>query len=499
MRTLAILFLLLCFPSAQTRADFRFRIADDYGSLDWGYGEVTSVVVQQLMEGLTLSGKTGEALPGLAESWRSFDVGSRAGFVFNIRKNARWSDGKAVCAQDFVDAWLRVLSPRFASPYAHYLFDIANAIPFHSGVLTNSSKVGVRAEGCARLVVQLERPASYFPALTSHWVLFPIRLDLIERFKNKWTDPANLVVTGPYTLKEWAHDERFVLIRNHGYYGKQPHEEVLRGQVIPDDGVAISLFQKQRLDWVKDLPFLEKAKLSQLPEYRAFPAFVEYHLGFNFSAGALTHDERCALSLSLDKEQIPSLLKGGEVPAWGLVPSSMGSSAKSNFSRFDPALARKLIAKTKRREFDLYFYSKDIHVPIVEWAQEQWRANLGVKVRLHKMESKTYWNFLSKTPPEIFLSGITAAFAHPYSFLSEFLSKSAANWGHFAAMEYDNDAASVGRGLPRIESAQRTLLSESCAIIPLYFRSSASLISGQWEGLHVNPLTYVYLSAVRHR
>jgi ABC-type oligopeptide transport system substrate-binding subunit len=115
-------------------------------------------------------------------------------------------------------------------------------------------------------------------------------------------------------------------------------------------------------------------------------------------------------------------------------------------------------------------------------------------VKLVKNEGKSYWSRLQTEPPALFLSGITAPYAHPYAFLSEFLSGSRANWGHFASRAYDV-AAEAGR----IADAERVALDEECAVIPLYFRKTASLVAKGWRGFYMNPMTYVYLKDVEKK
>lgn len=495
-----LFFSLLCsfvFFCASSQAEFRFRLNEDLGSLDWGNGEINGPVVQQLMEGLTLSGPKGEALPAIAASWKK----RGRVFEFNLRSGAKWSDGETVCAKHFVDAWRRALSPEFASPYAHYFFEIKNASRFHAGELKKPTAVGVRAQGCNKLVVELERDAAYFPALVSHWVFYPIRLDLLKKYGKAWTKPENLAVTGPYALSEWKRDQKYALKRNPRYYGTPAHEENLVALVITDDSTARNLFEQGKLDWMKDVPFLDKPELSKRPEYRLFPSYVSYFLGFRFGAGAtLTRDQRCALARGIDKSKIPALLKGGEQPASSVAPSSL--TALNRASSFDVRISRPLLAKAKPGPLQIHFYSKDVHQPLVEMIQEQWRKYLGLEVELVKSEGKTYWSRLQKDPPQIFLSGTTAAFAHPFAFYSEFLSASHANWGRYDSKTYDAAAlgtiSKTGEALTRASArAEGQILDHDCAIIPLYFRQSAALVSTKWQGFIQNPMTYVYLKDVR--
>lgn len=480
MKIFAFLFTLL---STVAQADFKFRINEDLGTLDWGYGEVNVPVVQQLMEGLTLSGPKGEAVPAIASGWTTKN---NTRFVFTLRPNAKWSDGKRVCSQHFVDAWKRVLSPEFASPYAHLLKGLK----------------GVRADGCSKLVVELEKPAVFFPALASHWVLLPVRLDLIEKHGKKWTDPKNLVVTGPYVLETWKRDQRYVLKRNPEYFGKPAHEERIHAVVVSDDATALNLFEKGSLDWIRDVPLMERTRLASAPEYRLFQSFVSYHIGFNHASPALSRDERCALAQSIDKTQIAKLLRGGEKPAWTISHPLLSKVELQ--PAYNPEAARKLWGSSKKK-IELRYYSKDVHNPLMELVQEHWRKHLGVQTNLIRTEGKTYWSQLHKNPPAMFLSGTTAAFAHPYSFYSEFLSDSAANWGHYSSKTYDDATLKIAKLAPgpalkaEATRAERQILERDCAVIPLYFRQTAALVSSKWAGFQINPMTYVYLKAVQRK
>ena len=75
-------------------------------------------VTRDLMEGLANNSPNGSIVPGVAESWDNKDFKV---WTFHLRKDAKWSNGKPVTAQDFVYSWQRVVDPKTASPYASYL------------------------------------------------------------------------------------------------------------------------------------------------------------------------------------------------------------------------------------------------------------------------------------------------------------------------------------------------------------------------------------------
>ncbi|MDU6390075.1 MAG: ABC transporter substrate-binding protein, partial [Pantoea sp.] len=75
-------------------------------------------VARDLYEGLLVSDSNGHPVPGVAESYENKDFKV---WTFHLRKNAKWSNGEPVTAQDFVYSWQRLADPKTASPYASYL------------------------------------------------------------------------------------------------------------------------------------------------------------------------------------------------------------------------------------------------------------------------------------------------------------------------------------------------------------------------------------------
>ena len=208
-------------------------------------------------------------------------------------------------------------------------------------------------------------------------------------------------------------------------------------------------------------------------------------------------DARCALARSLDLARIPRILGGGEVPAAGWVPPALAPGRGRVALSFDVAAAKDLARRgglAAEHPVELHYYAKDIHTPVMEWAQGQWKKNLGLDVRLVREEGKIYWAHLASSPPALFLSGTTAWFAHPYSFLSELASDSAANWGRYTSRAYDEDTAQAQRDetAPRrahaVADAKKELLERDCAIVPLYFRNTLMLTATRCTGVTMNPL-----------
>src|SRR6266567_3148282 len=114
-------------------------------------------VIGDMMMGLFTEDANGNAIYGAAENASVTPDGKV--WTFTLRE-ASWSDGTPVTAEDFVYAWRRTLDPKTASKYGAILYAFKNAKAVAEGRLAPSA-LGVRAEGTRTLILDLEHPAPY--------------------------------------------------------------------------------------------------------------------------------------------------------------------------------------------------------------------------------------------------------------------------------------------------------------------------------------------------
>ena len=88
-------------------------------------------VLDDLFEGLVTLGEDGQTVPGVALTWDTSADGKT--WTFHLRKDARWSNGQPVTADDFVYAWRRQVDPATGSEYSQALAPIENAMDIAAG------------------------------------------------------------------------------------------------------------------------------------------------------------------------------------------------------------------------------------------------------------------------------------------------------------------------------------------------------------------------------
>jgi oligopeptide transport system substrate-binding protein len=117
----------------------RYVTGDEPESLDpvMSTGQPEARIYMALFQGLVeYHPKTMGPEPALAERWEGNNDSSE--FKFYLRKNARWSNGDPITAQDFVYSYRRALSKETASRNAYLAYYIKNAQAY------NAQKVFVR-------------------------------------------------------------------------------------------------------------------------------------------------------------------------------------------------------------------------------------------------------------------------------------------------------------------------------------------------------------------
>src|SRR6266540_547491 len=161
-----------------------------------------------------------KAVPDMAERWESNADGSI--WTFYVRKGAKWTNGDPVTAHDFEWSFKRQLDPNTKAPYAGFLYDLKNAEEFNKGKpdVTRDS-VGIKATDDYTLVATMEGPRGFFPILAAYTAALPAHRASVEKYGDKWTDPAvvggPVVSTGPFVLTKWEHNKSVEIQRNEKY------------------------------------------------------------------------------------------------------------------------------------------------------------------------------------------------------------------------------------------------------------------------------------------
>ncbi|MCO5143474.1 MAG: peptide ABC transporter substrate-binding protein [Oligoflexia bacterium] len=502
--------LTLAFTAYASKQEFNIRIHSEPPTLDWNLAtdNVSITLLQNLMEGLASYNDKLEPVPALAENWKVSKDGKT--YTYTLKKGIKWSDGTPLTAQHFWDSWERLLNPKTASEYAYFLFDVKGAQEYNEGKLTDSSKLGIKVVGDDKFVVTLNKRASFFPTIPTFTATFPIRKDLIAKHGDKWTMPGNMQVLGPFQLTEWKHDSKVVLQANPNYYNGKVALEKVNAYIVNEDTTAINMFESGSLHYVSRLPALEIDRLKKSPAYKNAPFLRGYYYGFNMNKPPFNDVRvRKAFAHAIDRKQIVTLLKGGQIPTTSWVPKGMPGYEPTVGLDFDPKKAKALLAEAGYPEgkgfpdVTFMFDTRDDNKVIAERLQAMWRENLNVNLKAQNEDWKVYLNRLKSDVPAMFRLGWGADYPDPDNFLNLFTSFSGNNHTQWKNKEYDNIIAkaagepNMAKRLRLYKQAQVLLTEKDVAIIPLFIDSLNVLVSPTVKGLSLNAMDQLQLRDVK--
>ncbi|MCC6414394.1 MAG: peptide ABC transporter substrate-binding protein [Opitutaceae bacterium] len=469
------------------------------------------IIINTLFEGLTaLDEQTTKPVPAAAESWSVSADGLT--WTFHLRENLMWSNGEPLVAADFITAWRRALNPAFAADNAWYLFVIKNAEAYNAGQIADVATLGIAAPDDRQLVLTLEQPTPFLPALVSLPAWFPLNPRNLEKFHaldqrgQPWTRPGNLVSNGAYQLAAWQPNARIILDKN------PHHRDAATAQLEhivflpiekPDDEERN--FRAGQLHVTFTLPVTKIAAWrARAPEQlRIDPLLQSNFLRFN-TTRAPCNDARVrrALSLTIDRDLLArTVLQGSRLPAASLTPPHTGGYDAPNPMNVNAAAARALLAEAGFAEgkglpaIELMVRNDEIMPRLAEAIQAMWKTELGVTATISQTEQKIWIQNQQTLNYAVCLSAWTADFPDPVSFLELFLSGGSYNWTGWTSERYDQILAQAaitndaGQRFTLLRTAETLLLNEA-PIAPLYFGAQTHLLHPAVKGWTPAPLGF---------
>jgi oligopeptide transport system substrate-binding protein len=467
--------------------------------------QIAGDISNQLFEGLVRLDENGNITAGVAEKW---DISEdKTVYTFYLNKDAKWSNGDPVTAEDFVFSWERVLNPLTAAPLGSNLFFIKNGAAYNEGTITDFNEVGIKSVDPHTLQVTLERPTSFFLELTSFFTLLPISKKAAEG-NDKWaSDAATFVSNGPFKLKEWKHDQELVMVPNEYYWAKDVVKlEELKWIMVNDQNTEYGLYKSGGIDVAQQIPNAIKSQLIQSGEARKLPSASVAYLRYNHESKAFGNEKiRKALSMALDRKLlVDKVTQGGETPAFSFIPNGLGNGVgvfreqagdqlyKDNSIDEAKVLLEEGTAELGLSSFPkvtLLFYTSDIYNQLAQAMQEMWKKNLGIEVELKTMERKVFVQNVKNGEYDMAIYSTGADYNDAQNLLGQYTTGDVYNYSRISIPKYDELVKKVDTELDLnkraeyMQQAEQVLL-EEMAIAPLYFNNNVYLQQENVKNVH---------------
>jgi ABC-type oligopeptide transport system substrate-binding subunit len=465
-------------------------------------------IIQQLFSGLVECTPELDIVPDLARSWDILDQGRR--YVFHLRPDVRWSDGRPVTAHDFEFTWKYQLNP--ANPFVgELLFDIKNARACYEG-RAQPDDVGVLATDDHTLVVELEEPVGHFLDFLAYSVTFAIPRHAVEAHGERWATEANIITNGPFRLESWRPDEGIVLVRNPDYHGRASGNVMRIELTLSDHWTTDSIlkfYEAGACDACEVLSYRTTREIEQIRQQHAseYVGTPHAHTSFvSFDARVPPFDDvrvRQAFVHALDRVTMTNTLFGNyRTPATGgFVPPGLPGHSAGIGLPYDPVRARQLLAEAGYADghglpkLEAWSPSTSEVPPHVRYMTQQWRDVLGIDIHWTFMDWHDWQEQRRGQVTHLFCSGWVADYPDPSSCLSTGVHFY--TWPLWRNRDYEQllDRArrmtDLAERIKIYRAAERILIQEA-VIVPLSYGRQHLLVKPWIKRYPITPLKATY-------
>lgn len=382
----------------------RFATLMEPNSIDpqLGNGEWITNVTGAIFEGLVRR-YNGKIIPGIAESWEVSD--DKLTYTFKLR-DAKWSDGKAIVAQDFVDSWNLLI--KRATPMTQF-----------SDFFTVDGKANAKAIDDKTLQVTINSPVPFILEVFATSALVPVRTDIYSEKGDAYYQNIPTAMNGPFLLKEWKPNDGMVLEPNPTYWDKSKvNLTKVEIYTVKDEQTQINMYDNKEIDMVE-------VPSSMFKEYKD-KGMINYNDGSNFYIQFTTNgsvdgtvkylknrDFIEAVSACIDREDfVNSVYDGAFQPTNEFVPPSAtgyngttkeesGVSIKTPFAikadlnlaktKLDAALATLGDTVETMPTFTLVVSDKAATQTAAQYIQDVC-SKIGIKLKIDTIPGSTFWS-----------------------------------------------------------------------------------------------------------
>lgn len=478
-------------------------------------GSTSFTYIGNVGEGLYRLDQDGKPVPAMADGEPKVNEDQTV-FTFTLR-DAKWSNGDPVTAQDFVYAWQRAIDPKTASPYGPYMMggkikgaqEITDAGAAKKDYDLNT--LGVKAIDDKTLEVTLEKPVVYWEDLFAFPTFYPQNQKFVEEKGEAFASNAeNLLYNGPFKLTKWegTDAQEWVLEKNPDYWDAENVKmEKITVNVVKDSGSAVNAFEAGETDMTGLL------SSDLVPQYEGDDRMMSwldasvFWLKLNQKNEALANTNiRKAIAMAFNKEDLAtSILSNGSVPANYMVPKDFVNLDGEDFREANGDMLVYNVEEAKKHweaglkelgktEVTIRYLGGDTEASkkIDAYLKNQLETNLkGLKIELESVPFAVRLERDNAMDYDIQMAGWGPDYGNAISFADLWVTNGGSNRMGYSNKKYDELikkaqgelATKPKENFEALQQAEKILLEEDAGIAPVYQRASNILINPNLKGL----------------
>jgi oligopeptide transport system substrate-binding protein len=467
--------------------------------------QISFIVLDHISEGLMTYNAHNELVGGVAERWELTDDKA----TFWLRRDARWSDGKPVTAQDFVFAWQQVANPANAAEYAFLMRSFTNGEAIIGGDMPPQS-LGVEALDDHTLVAHLTSPIAYFLELVTFISFRPVREDFFRAQGQAYAaDADKMLSNGPFTLTGWVHGASLRMEKNPNYWNATAIklDAINVPYITEDPNARFNLFMDNKIVMATGLDkSASRMAMQKRQKLKSFRDGTTFFIEFNHRSNRPTRNLnlRRAMQAVHDAEALTYKVIGlpGNIPAVSLFPEWLQGNNGPLLEEFpppqpvlDPEQGRRYLELAKRElgveempPLSLLLSDTPNSVKQAEYFQDVMMRTLGLEIRLDRQIFKQRLAKMSAGEFDLVAAGWAPDYIDTMTFADLFSSWNLNNRGRYKNEKYDDlvrraqsttDKALRNRAFGELQS----LIFEDVVILPQYDRGYIYVQNKQIEGV----------------
>jgi ABC-type transport system substrate-binding protein len=301
-----------------------------------GFDTQSGQIMFNVHSGLLLISSKGEVTPGIAKSWYVED--DNLTWVFNLRKGAKFHNGREVIAEDIRYSYERLLSPSLNSPNNWFLMQIDGAEEFSKGKAKTIR--GINIQDRYRISIKLTMPYTGFILNLGQFACSIIAKEDAERGK--------ITGCGPFIIESTT-DNECILTAFNDFFGGTPYIDKIK--VRYDGTNSSTAFINGECDFITtdNKKQVEELKKANIKNINYMSVMGTYYAGFNLGSGSSfikNKEVRKALNYAVNKKKIIDEILGGlgEI-AKGPLPSNMIDNSYLQGFEYNPQHAKEILSK----------------------------------------------------------------------------------------------------------------------------------------------------------
>ena len=508
-----------CGGSGDDSSTYTYSSELDIKNLDSADAEdgCSFTALHAIIDGLMKPAKDGTTTYGIAKSSEVSEDGLT--HTYKLR-DAKWSNGDPVTANDFVYAWHRIFKNK-----GNYYYMFCDGIANIAGAQELSDKIdaeqdltdddlnslGVKAVDDKTLEVTTTTRVSFFDELMSFPCFYPINEKFCEKQGDKYGKSAKTILgNGAFTMTNWEPGSVAEFEKNDKYYdAKTVKIDKLVMKLVQDPKVAAQAFEAGETDFAPiNSDLVDKYKKDD--SFKQINEGYLFYISVNFQNSDLANlNVRKAISLAINRKDLcENVLKDGSQVAGGFIPSGLATSPDGVDFRKDSGYFTSYDKKKAQESLDegLKELGKDQITLRITYGTDESPMDVfatylqnalskldGIKVEMvATTKQDRIYNKQKNGDFDLAVTRWGPDYGDPTTYLTIALSTNSSNYGKYTNSELDAlmdkvaNESDANTRWQEMKDAEKILL-DDYAYIPVFEKGAATLQNPKVKNLVIKP------------